>query len=107
VTDPIRALLAKADRSLKSARRSFDEADYDFAVSRAYYAMFYAAEALLFSRGLTFARHTGVIAAFNQHFVRSGDWTTRTTPRSSPRSTSATPRTTATRRRSRSRPRGR
>ena len=35
-----------------------------FAASRAYYAMFYAAEALLQSRGLAFSKHSAVHAAF-------------------------------------------
>lgn len=35
--------------------------------------MFYAAEALLASRGLTFSKHTGVIAAINREFVRAGE----------------------------------
>ncbi len=47
--------------------------EYDFAASRAYYAMFYAAEeALLMERGLVFSKHSGVIAEFNRQFVRPG-----------------------------------
>lgn len=42
------------------------------AVNRSYYAVFYAACALLATRGLSRSRHTGVIAAFRQHFVKSG-----------------------------------
>jgi uncharacterized protein (UPF0332 family) len=71
VNDEIQARL-RARRSLARARRDFDEGDYDFAVSGGHYAMFYAAEALMISRGLTFARHSGVIAAINREFVRTG-----------------------------------
>jgi uncharacterized protein (UPF0332 family) len=42
------------------------------AVSRAYYAMFYATTALLGSRGLWRSKHQGLIAAFGEHFVKSG-----------------------------------
>lgn len=39
----IQKLLEKARRSLKAAQRLFQSGDYDFAISRAYYAMFYSA----------------------------------------------------------------
>jgi len=42
------------------------------AVSRAYYAMFYATTALLGSRGLWRSKHQGLIAAFGEHFVKPG-----------------------------------
>ena len=42
------------------------------AVSRTYYAMFYAATAVLGSRGLWRSKHQGLIAAFGEHFVRPG-----------------------------------
>ena len=66
-------LMAKARRSLAAARRDRAEEDYDFAVSRAYYAMFYAAEALLLHRGLSFSRHSGVIAGLQREYVASGE----------------------------------
>ncbi|MDT8444727.1 MAG: HEPN domain-containing protein [Desulfuromonadales bacterium] len=40
--------------------------------SRTYYAMFYCAEALLFSRELSFGKHSAVISAFGKHFVKTG-----------------------------------
>lgn len=49
-----------------------DDGLHEFAVSRAYYAMFYLAEALLLDDGLAFSKHSAVIAAFGQHFVRTG-----------------------------------
>jgi len=45
---------------------------YDDAVSRAYYAMFYATSALLWTKGLGSSKHHGVIAMFNQYFVKEG-----------------------------------
>jgi len=44
----------------------------DFAASRAYYAMFYAVEALMLDRDLSFSKHSAVIAAFGKHFVKTG-----------------------------------
>ncbi len=39
----------------------------------AYYGMFYVAEALLLSRDVRRSKHAGVIAAFQQQFVQSGE----------------------------------
>jgi len=46
--------------------------DYIAAANRAYYAIFYAANALLATKGLERSKHSGVIAAFRQHFVKTG-----------------------------------
>ena len=43
------------------------------AVSRSYYAMFYAATALLASRGLAFSKHSGVISGYGEHFSKTRD----------------------------------
>src|SRR6266516_3977808 len=42
------------------------------AISRAYYALFYAASAVLLEEGRTFRRHAGVKAAFNREIIRTG-----------------------------------
>jgi len=65
-------LLDKAARSLQAARILNVEGLAEFAVSRAYYAMFYIASAFLEGEGLSFSRHSAVIAAFGQHFARTG-----------------------------------
>ena len=66
-------LLRKAQSSLQAAKMLADSVYPDFAASRAYYAMFYVAEAFLEGKGLAFSKHSGVIAAFGQHFVRTGE----------------------------------
>jgi len=66
------SLLAKADRAVKAAASLLKDGQPDFAAGRAYYAMFYAAEALLEERGLDFSKHSGVHAAFGQHFAKPG-----------------------------------
>ena len=66
------ALLARAQTYLESARLLLDRGDVSSAVSRGYYAMFYAAEALLLSEGLEFGSHKGVIAGFGEAFVKTG-----------------------------------
>ena len=41
--EEIAALMRRAERSLRSAQNLLDDGDHDFAISRAYYAMFDAA----------------------------------------------------------------
>lgn len=65
-------LIVKANRSLAAAERLIDSNDYDFAVSRTYYAMFYAAEAILLSKNLSFSSHSALISALFEHFVMTG-----------------------------------
>jgi uncharacterized protein (UPF0332 family) len=55
---------------LRAARRLADGGDHDFAISRAYYAMFYLAQAMLLTLDLEFRRHRAVISALAQQFVR-------------------------------------
>jgi uncharacterized protein (UPF0332 family) len=66
------ALLKKARDSLRGAKLLAEDGLYDFAASRAYYTMFYVAEALLLGKGLSFSKHTAVIAAFGRRFARPG-----------------------------------
>lgn len=66
------ALLQKAQDSLRGARLMAGDGLYDFAVSRAYYTMFYVAEALLLGQGLSFSKHSAVIAAFGQRLANTG-----------------------------------
>ena len=61
----------KARRSVEAAQALLDRGDADFAASRAYYAMFYAAEALLNADGLSSTKHSGVHALFAEHFART------------------------------------
>jgi uncharacterized protein (UPF0332 family) len=68
----IDSLLDKAARSQEAAKKLFDLGYPSFAVSRSYYAMLYAAEALLLSKELAFSKHSAVISAFGQHFVKTG-----------------------------------
>jgi uncharacterized protein len=70
--EEVRPLLQKAVQSLDAAQLLRQEEYLDFAASRAYYAMFYAAEALLLDRGLSFSSHAATIAAFGRLFARTG-----------------------------------
>lgn len=72
MTPEQQGLLDKALRSLQAARGLNETGFAEFAASRAYYAMFYVAEAFLEGEGLSFSRHSAVIAAFGQEFARTG-----------------------------------
>ena len=59
-----------ADESLQAAQRECEAEAYSFAVNRIYYAVFYAVSAALLDRQLSFSKHSGVRAAFHQHFIK-------------------------------------
>jgi uncharacterized protein (UPF0332 family) len=68
----VESLIQKAKKYIKSAEKLIKEKDYESAVSRTYYAMFYATEAILLTKGLSFSSHKGVISAFGKYFVKTG-----------------------------------
>lgn len=72
MTKESRELIEKAEQSISAAELLMKEGYFDFSASRAYYAMFYAIEALLLSREQAFSKHSAVIAAFGKEFVKSG-----------------------------------
>jgi uncharacterized protein (UPF0332 family) len=67
-----RELLSKARRSLDAATLLLQGGHPDFAAARAYYAMFYSAEAALEEKRLAFSKHSAVIAAFGREFAKPG-----------------------------------
>jgi uncharacterized protein (UPF0332 family) len=72
VKPEIEALLRKASESLRASQLLSREGYSDFAAARAYYAMFYAAQALLLGRNLSYSKHSAVIAAFGKEFAKTG-----------------------------------
>jgi len=64
--------LDNARQMLEVAAHNLADGFYGSAINRAYYAIFYAANALLSTRGLSRSKHSGVIAAFRQYFVKPG-----------------------------------
>lgn len=68
-----RLFLEKAQRSIQAAQTLLTAGNlHDFATGRAYYAMFYIAEALLEEKELRFSKHGGVHGAFGEHYVKTG-----------------------------------
>jgi uncharacterized protein (UPF0332 family) len=68
----IQLYLERAHQDLRAAESNLQQGFYAVAVTRAYYAMFYAASALLASKGIARSKHSGVMSAFGEHFVKSG-----------------------------------
>jgi uncharacterized protein (UPF0332 family) len=62
-----RKLLNKSQDAIEAAEGLLDMGKFEFAAGRAYYAMFYVAEALLSEKGLEFSQHGQVIGAFCQN----------------------------------------
>ncbi|CAG0952800.1 hypothetical protein ARNL5_00247 [Anaerolineae bacterium] len=75
--DTVRELLDKSAQSIGAAETLMREHYVDFAAGRAYYAMFYAVEALLLNRDMSFSKHSAVIAAFGKEFVKTGTFDNR------------------------------
>jgi uncharacterized protein (UPF0332 family) len=68
----VRNWLKRADEYLRAAEYEFQGEFYARSISTVYYAMFYAATGALASIGIKRAKHSGVISAFGEHFIRSG-----------------------------------
>ncbi len=67
-----RLYLEYARRDLRAARSNLNMGYFHVVVSRAYYAMLYAASALLSSKGITRSKHSGVLSAFGEYYVKTG-----------------------------------
>lgn len=68
----IKGYLEKAERKLEVAEKLLRSDDYEDAVSRAYYAVFHAAQALLLTEGERAETHKGVVTLFGLFFVKTG-----------------------------------
>ena len=68
----IQANLERSENAIEAAEKLLSDGYPDFAASRAYYAVFYAATALLLNEDMEFSKHSGVIAAIHKGFVKTG-----------------------------------
>ena len=66
----VKTYLDAAHEALAGSQYNLDGGYYAIAVNRAYYAVFYAANALLATKGLARGKHSGTISAFRQSFVK-------------------------------------
>jgi len=73
MNEEIQRLLDRAEESIVTAEEILAKGHSEFAVSRAYYAMFYCAEALLYSKDLGYSKHSSTIGAFAKVFIKTGE----------------------------------
>lgn len=64
--------LEKAKDTLRDAEILLEASRLDSAVNRIYYALFYAVIALLYTKGMSSAKHSGIRSLFNEQFVKTG-----------------------------------
>ncbi len=69
MTDEVRRYLRKAEHALEVAEDLLKDGHVPDA---AYYAMYYAAQALLNADGIDVVKHSAVEAAFGCHFAKTG-----------------------------------
>lgn len=69
---PVSLELERAKGSLRAAELLADAGERADAVSRAYYAIFHAASALVSSIGRSARTHDGLRALVSEHFIRPG-----------------------------------
>jgi uncharacterized protein (UPF0332 family) len=67
----IAAYLTRSHEDIDTARLLCANGKYKVALSRAYYAIFYAASAMLLSEGIKRSKHSGVQSAFRQSFIKA------------------------------------
>jgi len=64
--------LRRSETSIKAAKDMIEKEYYDIAASRAYYAAFYAASALLLKENIDTAKHSGVITSIPSLICKRG-----------------------------------
>lgn len=70
MSSEVQAFIAKAQDSLAASKLLATNGLHDFAASRAYYTMFYIAEAFLWNKGLSFSSHAAVVSAFGREIAK-------------------------------------
>lgn len=68
----VRASLKLADKALEGAHLLLKKDENRGAISRAYYAIFHAARAILYDKGFTSKSHHGLVSLFGKHVIQQG-----------------------------------
>jgi len=68
----IRSQIAKAKEKLEAAKKLLKDGFLDDAISRAYYAVYHAASAVLLKEGIVAKTHEAIKTMFGLHLVKSG-----------------------------------
>lgn len=65
----LNVIMNKSKDTLKIAKQLYEQNYYGDSASRAYYAVFHSLQAILLTIGLSYSKHSGIIAAFNKEFI--------------------------------------
>lgn len=72
IREQIAAYLNGAEEAISAGEFNLTGEWFGTAVNRGYYAFFYAASGLILTKDLIRSKHSGVLAEFRQHFVKTG-----------------------------------
>ena len=73
----LQGYVEKSKGKLQVAQKLLKGGDLDDAVSRAYYCVFHAAQAVLLTEGLSAETHQGLVNLFGLHLVKTGKFEKR------------------------------
>ena len=66
------SLIQKSLKELENAELLIQHDSFNAAVSRTYYAMFYAVQVLFVDNGITTSSHSGTVSTFSKTFISTG-----------------------------------
>jgi hypothetical protein len=72
IEDMVKAQISKSEEKLRAARLLLKDEFFDDAISRAYYAVFHAANAVLLTEGMNAESHSGLKTLFGLRFIKTG-----------------------------------
>jgi len=72
LTAEVEGYLTKSRHALEVAEKLCATGDFGDAAGKAYYAMFYAAQALLKARNIEVVKHSAVASMLGRHFAKTG-----------------------------------
>jgi uncharacterized protein (UPF0332 family) len=72
MTTLIQYRVDRARESIEESKLLLANSHLHSSVNRLYYACFYAVSGLLLTEGLSSARHSGVMALFERHWIKTG-----------------------------------
>lgn len=70
--EEIKKEVSRSQKSLKSAKKLFEERLLEDAISPSYYAVLHAAKAVLLSENVTVTSHDAVKRLFGMHMIKTG-----------------------------------
>lgn len=70
--EEIKQEISRSQKSLKSAKKLFEEGLFEDAISRSYYAVLHSAKAVLLSESVLVSSHEAIKRLFGMHLIKTG-----------------------------------